>query len=205
MTAYRYLCASQYTDASAFEAGLRLLPGVTYSRILEKKDPAARAESLCCRLALRSLLCESYGEAEGSRLLLTLSSDEFGKPVFESSGGLYVSFSHKCGIGAAAVSTGRVGIDIECPHLTDRRRAVLVASRYFTKSEADSVRAAGDSDFFCRLWTKKESLFKAVGNGSLAQLLGDGPADFPDSIEYTEDEFTEDGVRYILSLCRCID
>lgn len=92
---------------------------------------------------------------------------DYGKPYFADLKELYFNLSHS-GIYAAAVfAEGEVGIDIE------RIRSVRPAlvHRFFTEKEAgclEKIRLERNEEFdlsFTRLWTRKESYIKAVGEG----------------------------------------
>jgi 4'-phosphopantetheinyl transferase len=94
----------------------------------------------------------------------------FGKPLlsrsFHDGTAIEFSLSHTLGFVACAVSSRRVGIDVERvkPHLDCDQ----LAERYFVRDEIRMLRRlAPDTrvERFFELWTLKESLLKALGCG----------------------------------------
>lgn len=82
---------------------------------------------------------------------------------------LEFSLSHSGAIAAAAVSNSPVGVDVESLDAFARRgwdgdRLRRIERRVCTPQE---LRALRDGEDFLRLWTKKESIFKCSGKGSI--------------------------------------
>lgn len=80
--------------------------------------------------------------------------------------GLSFSLSHSRGVAAAAVSNGAVGVDVEsvdgfASRVPDFER---VARRICSDDELARVKSRGD---LLRIWTKKESIFKCIGEGGV--------------------------------------
>ncbi|TDD13009.1 4'-phosphopantetheinyl transferase superfamily protein [Kribbella turkmenica] len=110
--------------------------------------------------------------AAGRDLLLELAGMLLDRPAelrYEPAGrplvgGLAVSISHSRNLVAAAASpTGRIGIDIEdiCP-----REVSGLARRWFDPSELDWMAQQPDELIaFLHLWTAKEAVGKARGQG----------------------------------------
>jgi len=74
-----------------------------------------------------------------------------------------VSLSHSGAAVAAAMSTVPVGIDVEC-HRPLAHGAI--AARWFTEAEQQFVGDdAASSERFFRIWTRKEAVLKATGEG----------------------------------------
>ena len=128
-----------------------------------------------CRAALRAILCDRLGCANGD---LAIGAFEFGKP-FAALGGemATVSFnvSHSGDHGLIAYAPdGWLGVDVEerAPR-TDLDGLMQVVLSPVDREELASCDEALKTRGFLRLWTIKEALIKAVGLGfavSLAEL-----------------------------------
>lgn len=95
------------------------------------------------------------------------------KPVLEDTRLGHFNLSHKRGWVAAAVAEHPIGIDIETAEGVDWRR---VARRMFQASEAERLAALPDEEgrfAFCRSWSYKEALIKALARNldPLPELL----------------------------------
>lgn len=93
----------------------------------------------------------------------------YGKPYLADTEGVYFNLSHSGDYVAAVFATCEAGIDIE----RSRTANFAVARRFFTKEEyayLEKVCLEGGKEGrldleFARLWTRKESYIKAVGEG----------------------------------------
>ena len=83
----------------------------------------------------------------------------YGKPELSGGTGVHFNLSHAGDYAAAVFDDGAVGIDVE----RARRVNVNVMQRQFTAAENAYLRSKPDA--FLRLWTRKESYCKAVGEG----------------------------------------
>lgn len=93
-----------------------------------------------------------------------------GKPMLDpelGQPGLRFNLSHTKGLVACAVTTGaELGIDVEL--ITERRAGLDIAGRYFSPAEVALMRSRPREQHgatFFRLWTLKEALIKATGEG----------------------------------------
>jgi 4'-phosphopantetheinyl transferase len=92
-----------------------------------------------------------------------------GKPFLkgEPFAGLHFNMTHSADMVAVAVSRGRrVGIDIE--KIRDGIPCSDLADRFFSGAESDTVKTLPEqkkAECFLRIWTKKEALLKATGEG----------------------------------------
>ena len=82
-----------------------------------------------------------------------------GKPELSGGTGVHFNLSHAGDYAAAVFDDGAVGIDVE----QVRRVNVNVMRRQFTAEE--NAYLLSEPDAFLRLWTRKESYCKAVGEG----------------------------------------
>lgn len=118
------------------------------------------AAALLARAALRALLAQETGRPDW-QILRT----PHGKPfVVAASGapGPAVSLAHTRGMVAVAVAQdGDLGIDIE--RHRPRDFAALAAQAFGVREQAEV--AAGGPDAFYRIWTLREAVAKATGEG----------------------------------------
>ena len=140
-------------------------------------SPLARAD------LLRAHLAEGLGLAPSN---VVIARDDQGKPTLVSpSVPLWFNMASRDGVASIATSRqGPVGVDVET--LAHCRNVQGVAEQLFSTVEADwlaerpePIRPLG----FARLWTGKEAVLKAQGQG-IAQgltepMLAPGPEDAP--------------------------
>lgn len=103
-------------------------------------------------IAAGALMIRALGVTEESRVLKNAE----GKPYI--AGGPEFSISHSRGRCVLAVSRRRVGVDIE--RLDESN---LIAAGYALTDEEREWIAASPTERFHLLWTRKESVYKAVG------------------------------------------
>lgn len=133
-----------------------------------------RREFALCRAALRSVLCVRLGCTNGE---LGFEQSERGKPRAVLRGApapVSFSVSHSGAHGLLAIAReGRIGVDVE-ERFARRDLDALIAA-VFTADERTEVEAAAGghrSRAFYRLWTIKEALVKAVGEGVHRDMAG---------------------------------
>lgn len=88
-----------------------------------------------------------------------------GKPYFKAYTDCCFSLSHSGTVAVCAVSNNVIGIDIQYP----RAVAPELMQRCLTEAELAEVRTDDD---FARMWTRKEAVIKADGQGLSAGLSG---------------------------------
>jgi 4'-phosphopantetheinyl transferase len=135
----------------------------------------AKRAFILCRAALRELLCESLSCANET---LSFSVHAYGKPyaiVNGSAQGVAFNVSHSGAHGLVALgASAPVGVDVEERSL--KQDLDGIAKRVFTATEQAALSARGGEVkrlLFYRLWTMKEALMKASGQG-----FSLGPASF---------------------------
>jgi 4'-phosphopantetheinyl transferase len=117
---------------------------------------------------LRTALAEAGGLPAAAWRFV---SGPHGKPRIDPALGrprLSFNLSHTKGLVACAIATDvDIGIDIEL--ISPRRAGLDIAERYFSTEETALLRATESYQqqvqLFFRLWTAKESLIKATGEG----------------------------------------
>jgi 4'-phosphopantetheinyl transferase len=132
-----------------------------------------RIRFVVSRGALRHVLA---GYMAGSPGELVFKYGRRGKPSLSElwASRLQFNVSHSNGMALYAVAdTRRVGVDVE--FLRPVPDALRIANRYFSPSEAATLRAtppARRQAAFFRCWTRKEAYIKALGEGLAAPLDG---------------------------------
>ncbi|AUG78175.1 hypothetical protein CFP65_3379 [Kitasatospora sp. MMS16-BH015] len=127
------------------------------------------AAHLLVRIVAARLLDSAGGAATGPLALAQRCPDcgltDHGKPYLPDHPGLEVSLSHTRGVVAAAVGTGRVGVDVELPQRGGLDLAVL--QRVLSGPEIALIQAHPDpEEAFLRQWVRKEALIK-IGRTTL--------------------------------------
>lgn len=114
---------------------------------------------------LRAALAARLGKWKGG-----FRVDGFGKPELEPPTGtppLRFNLTHTHGLVACALVDGAdIGIDAE--QIDPSRPLLELAEHYFADAEIAQLRAAGGASratAFYRLWTLKEAIIKAIGEG----------------------------------------
>ncbi len=210
----RLTCGDAPVSPSAVDRKIALLSAAGLAdrecerlRLIRRDE--ARRESVGARLALLWAL-GGYGgihdfedippqELIAERPLRTLGRGVSGEPQLS---GYAVSLSHCDRLSVAVVrEKGRIGVDVEpldrplLPHAAD------MVARYFTAGEKELL-AVKENELpntaaFLRIWTRKEAMGKARGEG-LAHMMG------LDTMQ-TSGEFLEDVVQGCLVSVYCED
>ena len=142
-------------------------------------------ESLAAGLLLDYAL-RAYGLCERD---MEYAKNMHGKPFFKNYPDIKFSLSHSGGYALCAVSDCEAGVDIE--KYRDTKTALEIAKRYFTAAEYEYVKNYGDTkQIFFKLWTRKESLLKAIGTGIAGGLS---------SYEVLDDEITVGDTKFYFS------
>ena len=153
---------SQLRDEALYEELLRYVPAERQEKIARCGKQEDRRRSLGAGLlleyGLRSLGCSLLPLVPGTETV-HLVRGAHGKPELSGGTGVHFNLSHAGDYAAAVFDDGAVGIDVE----RARRVNVNVMQRQFTVAENAYLRSKPDA--FLRLWTRKESYCKAVGEG----------------------------------------
>jgi phosphopantetheinyl transferase len=140
---------------------------------------AGRSEAFQARSALgRALALHLLAQTASG--CWTIETTERGKPIARGEVERHVSISHTGSLVAAAVSSiGPIGIDVEG---RDKVRDFTgLASAAFGPIEAAAVAAQGATVFY-RIWTVREAISKATGDGlpTVVDRQDRVPAELPD-------------------------
>ncbi len=166
---------------TAFDGADNMLSEYRRAKIHGKNASSHLAAGLLLDYALRP-----FGLREGC---MEYSENDFGKPFFKNRPDICFNLSHSGKYAVCAVSDRAVGIDAET--CDDIGSALEIAKRYFTSAEYESIKKSGDTkSAFLNIWTRKESLLKALGTGISGGLS---------SYEVLADEITVGDTKYFFS------
>ncbi len=148
------------------ETARAVLGAPELARLARMRAPVRAREFLFGRYMLRRLLAQ---RAQTSPERIRLFEGESGKPEMErADGDLHFNLAHAHDVLAIALSgRGAIGVDVEWQAI-DRRDAMAIASAHFHASEVarlGSLEGAARDAEFCRMWTLKEAVVKALGAG----------------------------------------
>ena len=147
-------------DEDAFQRHLPFVSTERRQKALRFKFPMGRALSLGAALLLDEML-QAYGLRELEQQYII---GEHGKPSLASHPELHFSLSHSGHYVACALGSSELGVDIQHQVKVNEgvvRRVCSEAEIEWLDAQDEAGRAVG----FLRLWSLKESWFKAVGTG----------------------------------------
>ena len=137
---------------------LGLLSDERREKALKHRFPLDKKLSIVVYLLLCFALNEEYG-IEGP---VEFMYNENGKPVLRDYPEIHFNLSHCKRAAACVVSNNEVGVDVQ----DVRRIPDKVAKRVLTESEYKIFTTAQAPDeYFCEIWTIKESFVKLTGRG----------------------------------------
>ena len=160
---------SPLQDHTLFARLYEALPEERRKKIDAFRPESSRRQSLAAGVLLQEA-CRRFGiaGADGSVVL-----QDRGKPVFAARPEVHFNLSHSGERAMCIISPCEAGCDVE------RIQKLLwpVARRVFSASEqAELARCEAEGrgeEMFCRLWTRKESLIKALGSGFYEENIPD--------------------------------
>ncbi len=164
VSVWKFVPADLIPYARHFE---ELLSAHERQRLERYTDPSARREFLICRGVLHLLLAFL---SDADPVSVKIREEGNGKPQLEADGHkhpLEFNLAHTDGLCLIACSQElEIGVDVEriqpLPELED------MARKYLAPLEMTQWRAAALSqraELFCRFWSAKEALLKALGSG----------------------------------------
>ncbi len=135
------------------------------ARAERMRSPLLRRRFLARRSMARRLLAGATGGSPGE-LAIERRCERCGglhpaSPLAGEPEPVWWSASSSAGLAAVAISSQRVGLDIE--RNGDRPRWKRIAERFYTDAERRAV--AGSGARFLEFWTMKEAFLKATGLG----------------------------------------
>lgn len=159
------------------------------------KQTEKKAQSIGAELLL------NYAVNGDMKIPVKWETDGNGKLYLTEHKDKYVNLSHSKDYAVLAIHDKPIGIDIQYCRECDMK----IADRFFTKEESDVIRSSSNLEkTFFEIWTKKESLVKAVGCAltvplSSFSVLG-SKAEYNGEI-YRFREYSVKGAGYKLFVC----
>lgn len=146
-----------------------LLYRAAYQRVSEERQKKTDRYRLLAdrRLSLGAelLLIQGLEWAGLPRTEINFHYNSHGKPYLAGENKIFFNLSHSGELVVCAVSSREIGCDVE--RMADR--SFDIAKRFFCPEEYDRIVSQptekARQDMFYRLWTLKESLLKATGQG----------------------------------------
>jgi len=158
-----------------FEAVKPLLSVQRLTKVNRLRDNLVKRTSIAVYVLLRLALFETYRINEAVEF-------EFGKqnkPKLKDYPHIFFNLSHSKNSAACVVAGNEVGIDIQ----KIKQVKTELAKRVLTKDEYSKfLSAAEPNDYFCEIWTVKESYLKNKGDG-ITKELRDISADSIDGLK----------------------
>ncbi|MCE2933414.1 MAG: 4'-phosphopantetheinyl transferase family protein [Rhabdaerophilum sp.] len=158
----------QNTGFIWFFADLTHLPPALCPAMPEEEEQARMLPAGLARdgwLARRRLARQVVAEARGVNPAdVGVATDVRGRPVLERAGlGFHVSFAAREALALIGIADRPIGIDleIEVPDLVIPLNVLREDERAWLAAQPEALRACG----FLRIWTAKEAIVKAVGQG----------------------------------------
>ncbi|WP_143305927.1 4'-phosphopantetheinyl transferase family protein [Chitinophaga vietnamensis] len=157
MITYSYFLYNRPLDERLYNALLQCVPEHMRTAIVKCRRWEDRQNRLFARLLLRDLL---FAEGYAPDSLERLYANEYGKLFIDDR--VDFNLSHSGNLVMVALSTcGRIGIDVE---RKDGLQAQDIATA-LRSDELEMLRQPVSQEAVYHLWTKKESLVKARGQG----------------------------------------
>ena len=156
---WRLHCARHRDAGRVFESALDA-PERARLHIMRRAD--ARLRFTAGRWLVRHVLARRLGCTEAE---VELTVGAHGRPSLVT-GGVDFNLSHAGSLVVLALSTTRVGIDVEATNRTSDWRAI--ARRFFSPVEFAAIEACDEAErrtAFFRAWVRKEAFVKALGTG----------------------------------------
>ena len=158
------------------------LSGERIEKVSRLKSVSQKSLSAVVYLLLRYALATKYGINE-------LVSFEYGKnekPRLKDFPYIHFNLSHTANAVACALSDSPIGVDVQrISNISDK-----VAERVLTKQEfKEFLQACNPGEFFCKVWTIKESVLKQTGQGIAAEFRDMSADAFTDITVYKGDNY----------------
>jgi len=159
-----YICDEiDLLDDDFTDIVMPLLSEERRTKVRRLGSPQSRKASAVVYLLLRIALTETYGIDEA----VIFDYKNNGKPVLRDYPSIHFNLSHSHNIAACIVAGSEAGVDVQkISKVTDR-----VAKRVLTANEYAAFMSSSEpEEYFCKVWTIKESFLKKTGQGIAAEL-----------------------------------
>jgi len=147
------------------ESMIPLLSPQRYQKVSKLRSSIGKNASAAVYLLLRFALREVYDINEPVEFEIASK----GKPVLKNHPRIHFNLSHSKGVAACVIADFEVGVDVQ----NIRSVSGKTAKRVLTAEEYEAFLTSSYPDeYFCKIWTIKESYVKMTGQG-LTTELGD--------------------------------
>jgi 4'-phosphopantetheinyl transferase len=146
-----------------YEKSLPLLSKERCEKAQKLRQPLGKRASVFAYLLLRIALLENYGIDEAVEFVYSKNR----KPLLRDYPHIHFNLSHSENAVVCAVSDVEVGVDVQ----SIRPVSDAVAKRVLTDFEYAAFKSSFIPDeYFCEIWTVKESFLKRTGQGITVEL-----------------------------------
>jgi len=140
-----------------------LLSEQRIQKVKRIQSHTGKKASIAVYLLLRLALYENYGISEAVEFEYEYQM----KPKLKNYPNIHFSLSHSNNTAACAIAESEIGVDVQqVREVTDK-----VAARVLTKRELSAYyKSVNKAEYFCEIWTVKESYIKKTGDGLTFEL-----------------------------------
>jgi len=150
-------------DYNYYDKMIPLLSTQRYAKVKRLRFDTGKKASICVYLLLRYALIRDYGINEAVEF-------DFGaneKPYLKNYPQVFFNLSHTQNTAACVISDTETGIDVQKIKAVSKK----VAKRVLTQEEYSAFEnSEAPDDYFCEIWTVKESFLKKTGAGITKEL-----------------------------------
>ena len=159
-----------------------LLSAERFEKIKRLRSPQKKKASAIAYLLLRLAISETYGINEA----VEFSYGDKGKPHLKSYPHIHFNLSHSNEVAACVISNNEVGVDVQYikPVNDSLARRVLTESEY-----AGFKSSKMPDEYFCEIWTVKESYLKQTGKGITTELRDVAADEITDKTIYRSNDY----------------
>jgi len=174
-------------DKGFLTSKMSLLSEDRQAKIRRLRSFAHSNASAIVYLLLRLALKENYDINEA----VLFDYTEKGKPILKDYPHIHFNLSHSNSIAACVVNDTPVGVDVQqIKNVSDK-----VAGRVLTEKELLTFKSSlAPIEYFCKIWTIKESFLKRSGQGITTDLREISADDLKEIITFR-------GLNYFCSVC----
>jgi len=178
------------TDNNLLESMIPLLSAQRNQKVQRLRSGTGKNASAAAYLLLRFALNEVYNINEAVEFEIASK----GKPALKKYPRIYFNLSHSKGVAACVIADFEVGVDVQ----NIRSVSEKTAKRVLTSEEYEAFLTTSYPDeYFCNIWTIKESYVKMTGLGLTTELR-----DL--SAEKISNIYTFRGDDYYCSVCSSV-
>jgi len=152
------------------------------NKVKKIKSPHGKKASAVVYLLLRLALRDIYGINE----ILEFDFTKTGKPVLQNYPNIHFSLSHSFNVAVCAVSDKEIGVDVQqISNIKEKVAKRVLADKEFS----GFINSLSPDEYFCDIWTKKESFLKLTGQGIATELREIRAEDIKDIRTFKENDY----------------